>query len=195
MIGGLLSRAGVDPEQALELTLSRLPEARQHTARELASFLTEVDDLGPPDPPAWASRLFSAYGEARGVSPELLAALSWAGTRFDPAHRSGRVGLMGLPERAWVGEAEATTATLEELQEGDGRERVQENVETGARILARLSSEFGGVAPALRNWIAVARAEPSTSRAVERELGEVLLAFVVYVVRSFKESAETELEA
>lgn len=148
--------AGMDPDQAMQLLMQHLPDERRRLVAELGSTLAVLDELPIDEPTDWARQLFVRYGGAAGLSPELLASVSWTLTGYSP--RGGplglRIGLLGVPHR-YVREdqVDGIRADPAELQAGhhDAAVRVAAGVSRGASILAELS-RCDGVAAGLLEY-------------------------------------------
>jgi hypothetical protein len=166
-------RAGGAPLALLERTLNGMPESSQAPVRELLDVITHARELGPPSPAPWLALVFERAGEAAGLSPELLAAVSWTLARFDARDTGGpRVGMMGLPRGALAEPAELT-ASWEALQEGNraALAAVWNNVLAGARVIAaKRKHAEGGMLEALADYASPA-AVPSIVGAYVLYLG------------------------
>ncbi|NIP59769.1 MAG: hypothetical protein GWM92_15800 [Gemmatimonadetes bacterium] len=193
MIAALLERIGakgMDPERLVRVALGSLPDHRRVTAAELGSFLGVLREVGPPPPPPWARTLFDHYGAELQVSPELLAALSWALVQWNPAGDGWtRRGLLGAPLEL-VTDGQPHGAELRELEDGDpgAAAAVRRGVEFAARHLQERADELGSMAAAAQEWIRQGAPVPDEADAHTRELlGATLLSFLVYVLREMGE--------
>ena len=199
MIGALRDQiqrmAGTDPERALRLVLSWIPGHRKPVVTELGGFFEKIHELGPPDPPPWARDIFREVGSDSLVSPELLAALSFVATSWDPYGSRGRVGLLGIPDLWIQGDAEEYRARFQELADGDrgAALRVYRGTVRGVELLKERVRELQSYTGALELYLQEGHSRDQWADPTE-ELENLLFAYLILLGRSVGEEGEEELE-
>lgn len=177
---------GSGPMELLNRTIDGMPPEIQAPVRELLDLLARASFGGPPDPPVWLQKLFVSAGRETGLSAELLAAVSWVLSRYDPRCNAGshRIGIMGLNRSSLANPADFG-ATWEDLEAREPRalKAVWANVQGAARaISASRTHAQGGLLEALSMY------------APPEDVAAIVGAYMLYLGRKLDPARAREIE-